>query len=153
MPWNKSETTTDTWRAECGLTLENNQYYPGLVDRLEAAVDRAKRVKWLPLSFPQREQIVSAAVIPKGIHAALSSSIPKRKMNNLRAACPAATWGGEARPPSPPGLAMPGRGGPPELTPSNAMRRTASGALSFRLIVIRRKEERKAERRLCARRQ
>ena len=27
VPWNKSETTTDTWRAECGLTLENNQYY------------------------------------------------------------------------------------------------------------------------------
>jgi hypothetical protein len=26
-PWNKSETTTDTWRAQCGLTLENNQYY------------------------------------------------------------------------------------------------------------------------------
>ena len=25
--WNKSETTTDTWRAQCGLTLENNSYY------------------------------------------------------------------------------------------------------------------------------
>ena len=27
VPWNKSETTTDTWRAECGLTLEDNEYY------------------------------------------------------------------------------------------------------------------------------
>ena len=53
-------------------------------DRLEAAVARAKRVKWLPLSFQQREQVISAAVIPKGIHAALSSSIPKRMMSHHR---------------------------------------------------------------------
>ena len=33
VPWNKSETTTDTWRAECGLTLENNQYYTSNVRR------------------------------------------------------------------------------------------------------------------------
>ena len=66
-------------------------------DRLEAAIDRAKRVKWLPLSFHQREQIIAAAVIPKGIHAALFSSITKRKMNSLRAACTAATWGGGRR--------------------------------------------------------
>ena len=25
--WNASETTTDTWRAQCGLTLANNQYF------------------------------------------------------------------------------------------------------------------------------
>ena len=25
--WNKEDTTTDTWRAECGLTLASNQYY------------------------------------------------------------------------------------------------------------------------------
>jgi len=25
--WNKSETTTDTWRAQCGLDLMNNEYY------------------------------------------------------------------------------------------------------------------------------
>ena len=25
--WNKSETTVDTWRAECGLTLNTNEYY------------------------------------------------------------------------------------------------------------------------------
>ena len=66
-------------------------------DRLEAAVERARRVKWLPLAFYQREQIVSAAIIPKGIHAALSSQIPKRQMNKLRAACTAATWGGGRR--------------------------------------------------------
>ena len=66
-------------------------------DRLEAAVERARRVKWLPLAFHQREQIVSAAIIPKGIHAALSSQIPKRQMNKLRAACTAATWGGGRR--------------------------------------------------------
>ena len=64
---------------------------------MEAAVERARRVNWLPLAFHQREQIVSAAIIPKGIHAALSSHIPKRQINKLRAACTAATWGGGRR--------------------------------------------------------
>ena len=36
---------------------------------------------------------MASAVIPKGIHAALSSSIPRRMINKLRAACTAATWG------------------------------------------------------------
>ena len=62
-------------------------------DRLELAVERARRIRWLPLAFHQREQIVAAAVIPKGIHAALSSTIPRRMINKLRAACTAATWG------------------------------------------------------------
>ena len=27
VPWNASQTATDTWRAQCGLTMENNHYY------------------------------------------------------------------------------------------------------------------------------
>ena len=60
-------------------------------DRLELSVERARRIRWLPLAFHQREQIVAAAVIPKGIHAALSSTIPRRLINKLRAACTPAT--------------------------------------------------------------
>lgn len=27
VPWNASETTTDTWRAQCGLSLAGNSYF------------------------------------------------------------------------------------------------------------------------------
>ena len=45
-------------------------------DRLELAVERAKRIRWLPLAFHQREQIVSAAGIPKALAASAYGAPP-----------------------------------------------------------------------------
>ena len=52
-------------------------------ERLDAAVARARRVKWLPLLFHEREEIISAAVVPKGLYGALSTTIPAKKLAGL----------------------------------------------------------------------
>ena len=64
----------------------------------DAAVARARKVKWPPLFSEGRAEVVATAVIPMGIHGALSSSVPEAKLAALRAACTSAIWGrGRAR--------------------------------------------------------
>ena len=60
------------------------------LDRLQAAIVRARRVKWLPLYSEAKAEVVATAVAPMGLHGGLSSRLPVRKTMALRAASTAA---------------------------------------------------------------